>query len=536
MASQTHDLNIVDQMSFVAPRPLPAVATPRDSQTKIVATVGPACDSVEKLAELIMAGVDVFRLNMAHADHERQDINLAAIRTASAKTGRTVAVLVDLAGPKMRLGELPDGQLLCQTGDRIRFVRGETSSAPASTAQTISGMDIPTTASMPDLTTTYEPLIDELRTNDRIMLADGTVSLVVEQISTDWAECRVLQSGLIRSRQGVNLPGVKLSVAAMSDLDRENAIWAAKNDIDFVGLSFVRRAADVRELKALLMASTTNPASGGPHVIAKIEKPEALQDLTAIVASADGVMVARGDLGVEIDIAQVAVAQKRIIAECHRQRKPVIIATQMLDSMQHSRLPTRAEVADVSNAILDGADACMLSGETAVGEYPRETVELMNRIALAAETLLPPRREERGTNCLDENCPVQHRWTYSHPLNPVTKAVVYGAGRLAERLSAKLIIVSSSTGATALSLAKNRFRVPTVGVSDSAATLRRLCLYWGVTPLANAPLKDSRALVRFATDWGKQNGLLRAGDHIVIIAGTGMSATTHDMVVVQEVQ
>ena len=265
------------------------------------------------------------------------------------------------------------------------------------------------------MTTTYEPLIDELQPGDRIMLADGMVSLVVEKVDKDSAECRVLQSGLIRSRQGVNLPGVKLSVAAMSDIDRENAVWAAKNDIDFVGLSFVRRAEDVRELKALLEASTTDPACGGPHVIAKIEKPEALDALTEIVAAADGVMVARGDLGVEIDIAQVAVAQKRIIAECRRQRKPVIIATQMLDSMQHSRIPTRAEVADVSNAILDGADACMLSGETAVGEYPRETVEMMNRIALAAEPLCTHRAEEAGAHCHARepgttNCPIACAW------------------------------------------------------------------------------------------------------------------------------
>ncbi len=534
MELQVHDLNIVDQRPASPARP--PVAAPRNSQTKIVATVGPVCDSEEKLLELILAGVDVFRLNMAHADHRQQDVRLAAIRRAAVRAHHTVGVLVDLAGPKMRLGELPGGQLLCRTGDRVRFVRGETTAAVTSTAQLPDGAAVPTTAATPDLTTTYEPLIDELQPNDRIMLADGTVALVVEEVQKDLAVCRVIQSGLIRSRQGVNLPGVKLSVAALSDIDRENAVWAAENDIDFVGLSFVRRAEDVRDLKTLLKASTTDPACGGPHVIAKIEKPEALDNLTAIVASADGVMVARGDRGVEIDIALVAVAQKRIIAECRRQRKPVIIATQMLDSMQHSRIPTRAEVADVSNAILDGADACMLSGETAVGEYPVETVEIMNRIALAAETSLTRRQEESGSNCQDENCPNQHRWTYSHPLNPVTKAVVSEAGLLAEKLAAKLIIVASAGGATALSLAKSRFRVPTVGVSDSQATLRRICLYWGVTPLAGAPLRDSPALVRFVTDWAKQNGLLRSGDHIVLIAGTGTTVTKHNMIVVHEVE
>ena len=436
----------------------------------------------------------------------------------------------------MRLGALPAGQLLCRTGERVRFVRGEaveSATQPSSAAA-------PTTATTPDLTTTYEPLIDELQAGNRIMLADGIVSLIVEKVGNDSAECRVLQAGLIRSRQGVNLPGVKLSVPALNEIDRENALWAARSDIDFVGLSFVRRAEDVQELKALL-AAAAGRAGDGPQVIAKIEKPEALAALVEVVAAADGVMVARGDLGVEIDIAQVAVAQKRIIAECRRQRKPVIVATQMLDSMQHSRLPTRAEVTDVSNAILDGADACMLSGETAIGEYPRETVEMMNRIALAAEPLYGHRGEEAGQAAGqaggsihgergNTNCPA------ADGLNAVTEAVVCQAGRLAEQIDARLIIVASASGATALSLAKNRFRVPTVGVSDSAATLRRMCLYWGVIPLASAPVSDSRTLVAFISAWGEQNGLLSAGDRIVLIAGTGTSVSTHNMIEVKEVE
>ena len=507
---------------------------PRNSQTKIVATVGPACDSEDALAELITAGVDVFRLNMAHGDQRQQDIRLAMIRKAAERVGRTVGVLVDLAGPKMRLGELPGGQLLCRTGERVRFVRR--AFQPDLSSGQAGKPDVRGEATTPEVTTTYAPLIDELQPGDRIMLADGTVSLVVEEVGKDSAECRILQSGLIRSRQGETLPGVKLSVAAMSDTDRENAVWAARNDIDFVGLSFVRRSEDVHELKALLTSAIAGRAGDGPHVIAKIEKPEALDALPAIVAAADGVMVARGDLGVEIDIAQVAVAQKRIIAECGRRRKPVIVATQMLESMQHSRIPTRAEVADVSNAILDGADACMLSGETAVGEYPRETVEMMNRIALAAETLLTRRPEENGAHEADENCPDRQCSPGPHPLNPVTKAVVSEAGILAERIAARLIIVASASGATALSLAKNRFRVPTVGVSDSPATLRRMCLYWGVIPLAGAPLDDRPALVRFVSQWGKQSGLLQAGEYVVLITGTGTTVSTHNIIVVHKAE
>ena len=529
---------------------MPDSLTPplRDSQTKIVATVGPACDGEEKLAQLITAGVNVFRLNMAHANHRQQDVRLAMIRKAAAGVGRTVGVLVDLAGPKMRLGALPAGQLLCQTGDRVRFVRGEAAEAAAAgVARSETGHNsgsetgvVPTTATTPDLTTTYEPLIDEVRPGDRIMLADGIVSLVVEKVGKDSAECRVLQSGLVRSRQGVNLPGVKLSVAALNDVDRENAVWAATNDIDFVGLSFVRRPEDVRELKALLASvegrgGPAGRSDDGPQVIAKIEKPEALEALVEVVAAADGVMVARGDLGVEIDVAQVAVAQKRIIAECRRQRKPVIVATQMLESMQHSRLPTRAEVANVSNAILDGANACMLSGETAVGEYPRETVEMMNRIALAAEPLCSHRADEATPLCQaggngHASCPA------AGELNLITEAVVCHAGLLAEKIDAQLILVASASGATALSLAKNRFRVPTVGVSDSAATLRRMCLYWGVIPLASAPVSDGRSLMAFVSAWGKQHGLLASGSRMVLIAGTGTSISAHNMIVVHAVE
>ena len=231
------------------------------------------------------------------------------------------------------------------------------------------------------MTATYETLIDELHPGDRVMLADGAVELRVENKTADAAVCRVVQGGTFRSRQGINLPGVKLSAPALGEKDRDNARWAAAAGVDYLGLSFVRKVEDVQDLKSLLQS-----AGGTCRVIAKIEKPEALEMLDAIVAAADGIMVARGDLGVEIDIAQVPLVQKRIIALCNRARKPVIIATQMLESMHHSRLPTRAEVTDVANAILDGADACMLSGETAVGEYPREAVEMMHRIALATGT------------------------------------------------------------------------------------------------------------------------------------------------------
>ncbi|OHB70629.1 MAG: pyruvate kinase [Planctomycetes bacterium RBG_13_63_9] len=490
---------------------------PRSSQTKIVATLGPASSEEGQLADLLSAGVDVFRINTAHGDRSEHQGRLDAVRRVAAEAGRPVAVLVDLAGPKIRLGELPDGQLMCDAGDRLRFVRLPTSRSetkPSERARADGGDE-----DLRELTTTYEPLVDELAVGDRVMLADGTVSFVVEEVGDGYAECRVVQPGLLRSRQGVNLPGVKLSAAALGPKDRENALWAAEQDIDFVGLSFVRTAEEVRQLKSLLLSHNAQT-----QVVAKIEKPEALDHLQEIVEAADAVMVARGDLGVEIDIARVAVVQKEIIAACRRWRKPVIIATQMLDSMQHSRLPTRAEVTDVANAILDGADACMLSGETAIGNYPLQAVEMMHRIALATEPLCrsyaPPSSEDPTV----ENA------------NQITEATVYAAGALAEQLEAAMMVVASASGATALSVAKNRNSVPTVGISDSQSTLRRMCLYWGVHPLAGAPTGDHHALLRYVTEWGRNVGLLDPRDRVVLVAGTGLAVTAHNMIVVHELE
>jgi pyruvate kinase len=498
----------------------------RSSKTKIVATIGPACESLDRLKALIIAGVDVFRLNMAHGSCREQEVRLAAVRQVMDETGQFVAVLADLAGPKIRLGELPGGQMDCHAGASVRFVRGAISQQPQ------------------ELTTTYEPLVDELAVGDRVMLADGTVSLVVEECGKDFAQCRVVQPGLIRSRQGVNLPGVKLSVPALGPVDRENAVWAARVGIDFIGLSFVRAADDVRQLKSLLAGPHPNPLPKGegtkgdgilpvpflPQVIAKIEKPEALDHLDEIVEAADGVMVARGDLGVETDIAGVALAQKHIVAVCNRRRKPVIIATQMLDSMQHSSLPTRAEVTDVANAILDGADACMLSGETAIGDYPQEAVEMMHRIALSTEPILP-RCRLSPEHWQDASAT---RQVETSVVTPITQAIVDAAGRIAEQVAARLIVVASSSGATALALSKNRNLVPILGVSESQATLRRMCLYWGVFPLAGAPVGKSKELLDYVTQLGRQKGYLNPGDRIVLIIGTGLTSSAHNAIVVHQ--
>jgi pyruvate kinase len=471
------------------------------SRTKIVATVGPACRDEAGLTSLIAAGVDVFRLNMAHASREEHGEVVGSIRKLSQAAGRPVGILADLAGPKIRLGELPGGERDLREGEIVRFFQG-TAGGNAN-----------------DLTTTYEPLVDELAVGDSVMLADGTVALEVVAKGADYAECTVVQPGLVRSRQGVNLPGVKLSVPAMSDEDWKNAAWAAEVGIDFVGLSFVRSPAEVKQLKERLRERGSTA-----KVVAKIEKQEALDQLEAIVQAADCIMVARGDLGVEIDVAHTAIAQKQIIGVCHRYQKTVIVATQMLDSMQRSPRPTRAEVTDVANAILDGADACMLSGETAIGEFPKLAVEVMNRIAVATE----PHYFERPPLPAPDKLP--------EGLLPITQAVIHGASRMAEDVGAKMIVAASHSGVTALALSKLRGEAPTIGVSDSEATLQQMSLYWGVIPLRCAPTEGILATLEHVSRWGLKEGRLKVGDYIVLAAGAGMGAVGHNVAVMHEVK
>ncbi|MGB6041731.1 MAG: pyruvate kinase [Pirellulales bacterium] len=486
--------------------PTSAAASAPDStirnhaRTKILATIGPASSDRETLQRLVMAGADLFRLNMAHGTRQQHDAALRNVRAIEQDVNRPLGILVDLAGPKIRLGELPGGSVDCPADGRMRFVRGKTSRQPD------------------QLVTNYPRLIDDLQEGSRILLADAAVQMIVETCTDDYAECRVIQAGRVLNRQGVNLPGVKLSVPAISDADRDAALWAVENDVNFVSLSFVRSPNDILELKQLL-----RDAGCDPLVIAKIEKAEAVDNLEAIVAVADGVMVARGDLGVEIDIADVPLTQKRIIQTCNRHNKPVIVATQMLASMQNSLYPTRAEVTDVANAVLDGTDACMLSGETAIGDYPCETVQMMNRIAIRAET------EYHGHGRPKSNSPDDH-------VHAITQAVVNGAAQIAGELDASLVVVATRSGATALTLSKTRTYTPVIGISDNPSTLRKMSLYWGVMPLHGAPSKDIPSLKHFVSEWGKKDGCLVEGSTVVLVTGTGVTRGLHNAIEVHEVQ
>jgi len=474
----------------------------RITKTRIVATVGPASDSQETLRAIVTSGVDVIRLNFAHGTYESHAEVVSRIRSVEKELQCPIAILGDLSGPKIRLGEVANDELDCRDGDEIRFVRGETSSDPA------------------DLTCTYASLIDDVGPGDRILLADGTVGLVVIKKDDDSGSitCVVTQPGIVRSRQGVNLPGVKLSTPSLTEKDRADLEWALEHQLDFIGLSFVRSAEDIIHLKKVIAA---HESGHEPHVIAKIEKTEAVDDLQSILSVTDAVMVARGDLGVEAEISRVPILQKQIIRCCNEYRIPVITATQMLDSMETSDLPTRAEVTDVANAVIDGTDAVMLSGETAIGDNPIQCVRMMDRIASEAEPLVPS--SQAGVPRGDE----------SRRARPVTEAITRGAIAAANYLHADLIVVATMTGRTALALSRLRSKVPILAVTEKLKIARRMCLYWGVTPILSERGRESAdELLQFVTEWGHRNGVLASGSKVILVGHASWLGDTHDLCMV----
>ena len=469
------------------------------SRTKTIATVGPACDTVETLKELIFRGVDVFRLNMAHGSREAHETAISRIREAESQLESSVGILVDLAGPKIRLGQLAEDPMVVKNGESLTFVRD------------------PSSAIGNELSCSYDALIDEVQPGHAIVLADGIVRLEVTEKSIDRVKCLVVDGGSVRSRQGVNLPSTHLSVPALGPKDRENAIWSATQPIDFVSLSFVRNAAEIQELKGLLKEQGSQVS-----VIAKIEKSEALENLDEIVCACDGVMVARGDLGVEIEIYKTPIAQKRIIKTCLRHRRPVIVATQMLESMHTSKQPTRAEVSDVANAILDGADACMLSGETAIGQYPAEAVTMMQQIMLETEQLL------RGQSSrISGQSP-------NHSLD-VSEAVMLGAAQIATRLNACMVVISSSTGDTALIKSKQRDFIPTVCVTNQRDVARSMCLFWGVIPICIDEAHQPERFRAFVNEWAKVVAKAGMDEPVVMVTDNQWMPDVHDNILVGRV-
>ncbi|HEX8200722.1 MAG TPA: pyruvate kinase [Isosphaeraceae bacterium] len=469
-------------------------------RTKIVATVGPASRDPAVLREMVEAGVDVVRINFSHGTHDEHTAALAAVRATSEETGRVLAVLQDLAGPKIRLEAIPGGEVHCRLGDEFTLVDTRTADDPH------------------QLTCTYRDLIQDLTIGDAVLFADGAVAMTVDEVQGDRARMTVTLPGRLRSNQGLNLPGAALKVKALTDKDLRDLDWSARAGVEYVGLSFVRSAADVAWLRRELAARGSRA-----RIVAKIEKPQAVAELEAIVAEADAVMVARGDLGVEMDVAVVPAIQKRIIAACHRARVPVITATQMLNSMETSSRPTRAEASDVFNAVLDGTDALMLSGETAIGSYPVEAVATMSHIAAEAESLLPAGRVELGPSS-------RPGW-----ITPITDGVVDAASLASRRLGAKLLVVATHSGRTALALSKHRHPTPTLALTYDPEVARTLALYWGVTPVHFPGAPNAEQELPFALDWAKARHLIAPGDRVVLIRGTTPGNPSHNAMIVQEV-
>lgn len=446
--------------------------------TKIVCTVGPASSSPEVLTALIRAGMDVARLNFSHGEHDTHRAVIRRLRAIAAEAGKPLAILADLCGPKMRVGEMrPD----------ITLHEGEPFTL---TPEVVVGDEVRASIS-------HVALARDVKPSDRVLLDDGLLELRVEAIAGDDVRCVVVVGGALGSRKGVNFPGVALSVPSVTEKDFRDLAFGLDEGVDYFALSFVRCAEDVAAVKARI-----RDRGRDTPVLVKIEKFEALERLESILQAADGAMVARGDLGVETAFERVPLEQKRIIRLCRGLARPVITATQMLDSMIRNPRPTRAEAADVANAVLDGTDAVMLSGETASGHYPLEAVQAMVRIVTAAEEVLPY-AEVRRVDPTDES-----------PANVLSLA----ACEMAERVGATVIVACTESGATARRVAQFRPRAPVLAVTSREESLRRLNLHWGVVPWRVAEALDLEDVETHARKAALASGLARSGDLTVIQA------------------
>ncbi|ABY36326.1 MAG TPA: pyruvate kinase [Chloroflexus aurantiacus] len=454
-------------------------------RTKIVATLGPATSTPERIAGLIRAGMNVARLNFSHGTHAEHAARIAMVRRAAAEAGRHVAILQDLQGPKIRTGPLENGQ-------PVELVAGQRF---VITTEPIVG-------DAHRVSTTYRALPLDVRPRDRILLSDGLIELVVTGHTDTEVETEVVHGGRLREHQGINLPGVRVSAPAATEKDLADLAFGLEQGVDYVALSFVRRASDVREVKEFIRR-----AGKQTPVIAKIERPEALDVLPEILAEADGIMVARGDLGVEMPPERVPIVQKQIIAAANQALLPVITATQMLESMIHNPRPTRAEASDVANAIIDGTDAVMLSGETAAGAYPIEAVQMMALIADAVEASY--------TGGQHSTTP---RWSIA-PAQSTPRAIAAAACTIANSLPVRFIVVLTQSGASARLVSHYRPEVPILAFCPSEETARRTSLYWGVTPIVIEARDRLDELEQQIVRMMRETGMVRKGDLIVLSGG-----------------
>ena len=462
-------------------------------RTKIVATIGPSSREPAMLERLVEAGVDVLRLNFSHGEHAQHLEVIKTAREIAARRDHPLALLQDLSGPKIRTGKVKGGvPIVLRDGARITITIDET----------IEGT--------PELiSTSYDPLPRDVVPGDAILLDDGNLELRVLSAAESTVTCDVVHGGLLKSNKGMNLPGVKLSTPALTEKDRHDLAFGIQQGVDWVALSFVRQAADVEETKALIRS-----LGSSVPVIAKIEKREAIDDLPQILEVADGLMVARGDLGVELSTEEVPTLQKRIIQMANGAGKVVITATQMLESMIENTRPTRAEASDVANAILDGTDAIMLSGETAAGRFPVETVKTMARIALYTEEqygLRSPARASVGQGSM------------------VARSLARVAAMVAEELDCKLILAFTESGSTARLVSSFRPHAPIAAITFNDDTYRRLALWWGVVPVKSSFSASTDDMIVKGEELLKRRGLAGSGDTVLMLAGQQHTAGATNM-------
>jgi pyruvate kinase len=469
-------------------------------RTKIVATIGPASRDPEVLRAMIEAGATTLRLNFSHGTHEEHQRNIRLIRQTSFELNQPVAILQDLQGPKIRLGQFEDGAIVVQKGDRF----------------TLTNRPIKGTQEMSSVT--YDRLAQEVPEGATILLDDGKVEMQVEKVDrqTEELHCRIVVGGPLSNNKGVNFPGVYLSIKALTDKDRKDLMFGLDQGVDWIALSFVRNPQDVLEIKEII----SNAGKQVP-VIAKIEKHEAIEQMAEILPLCDGVMIARGDLGVELPAEDVPILQKRLITLANQLGIPIITATQMLDSMATNPRPTRAEISDVANAILDGTDAVMLSNETAVGKYPIEAVATMARIATRIEQDMLERRVSLPSLKTGRSIP-----------NAISQAV----GQIAEQLEAAAIMTLTKTGATARNVSKFRPKTPVLAITPHVDVARQLQLVWGVKPLLVLNLTSTSQTFQAALNVAQEKEMLVEGDLVVMSAGTlqGVAGST-DLIKVEVV-
>ncbi len=459
---------------------------PSFTRAKIIATIGPSCSSVEMIEQLVNAGMDVARINCSHADHAFIETIIDRVRQVSEKLDHSVGILLDLSGPKLRTGKISKGPVSLKAGEKFTI-----------TTRKIDGSD-------KIVSTNYTDMAKDVSPGDRILLDDGLIELSVEHNDGSEIECSILNDGILKDHQGINLPGVRLSIPALTDKDKSDLAFGLKKGVDYVALSFVRDAEDIEQLRQII-----NDLSGSEPpvlIVAKLEKPEAIEKLDEIMAVTDSVMVARGDLGVELAPEMVPPVQKLIIKKANALGKPVITATQMLDSMVNNPRPTRAEASDVANAIYDGTDAVMLSEETATGAYPVEAVRMMDRIACRAETS------------------VDFSQLHKHALPTSAHAIAHAACSMAVDMKATAIAAFTKTGATARHIAQ--FRPPTaiIALTQDLHVYRQLSLLWGTTPLMLTEASDSESTLAMVEDVLFQKHYVEPGDNVIITGGLPIAA------------